>query len=122
MTDTTSAAREAFETWCEIPHTRRARATRREQWGPFLAGWNASHAPRRAAGAPALAAVDPDRRCDSHMVDSWHADCRACGAIEGEACQAPRLELVRPESRKNSQTSGEALLNRLKTLNNLRGG
>lgn len=106
MTDRNGAAGAAFETWCEIPHTRHARADRRKQWGPFLAGWIASQAYRQAAlaAAPAPAPGDPDRRCDSRQVDAWNADCTACGAIEGEACRAPRAELLRPDSRKNSQT------------------
>lgn len=81
MTDTTSPAREAFETWCEIPHTRRSRAARRQQWEPFLAGWIAGQAPRR--GKP-----PSDRRCDSGLVDTG-GECIACDAIQGEACQRP---------------------------------
>lgn len=121
MTDTTSAARAAFETWCEQPHTRRARAERRQLYGPFLAGWIASQA-RRPAEARA---VDPDRRCESRLVHPWEGSCVACGAIEGQACQAQRLELARPaphESRKNSRIPPEELAKIKETFKKQHGG
>lgn len=103
MTDKASAAREAFDAWCELPHTRRARATRREQWGSFLAGWIASQAPPQAAGAaaPAAGPADPDSRCDQappaiRAHSAWcqvrFRHCRKC------TCTAE-------DSRKNSRTA-----------------
>lgn len=32
--------------------------------------------------------ANPDRRCDSNLVDAG-GNCIACGAIQGEACQQP---------------------------------
>lgn len=48
-----------------------------------------------------------DRRCESNLV-GLHGECIVCGAIQGEACQAPR------ESRKNSRSEPPELLMPLK--------
>lgn len=40
------------------------------------------------ARSAAAGAVDPDRRCDSNLVDAG-GNCIACNAIQGEACHAP---------------------------------
>lgn len=37
----------------------------------------------------------PARRCETELVDH-DGSCEACGAIQGEACQAPRDTAVRP--------------------------
>ncbi|MFB6460487.1 hypothetical protein [Bradyrhizobium tunisiense] len=38
---------------------------------------------------------EPARRCETELV-AHDGSCEACGAIQGETCQAPRLKLVRP--------------------------
>jgi hypothetical protein len=50
----------------------------------------------------------PPRRCDTNQV-THYGDCIACGATQGEACQAPRRagdrQAPTPESRTNPRTA-----------------